>query len=204
MRDDQQICSSPLNMVDGISNVCASRSRVAEGLRAGQSRAHGEESRVVRASRSLASERVDGQRVLRRSGVQRAEPAVLVEHAAARGGAATTAGAGSDSRAGDPTCWLGAVSEGARVDRGSDTTCSRGSTSWCGCSDARRGADRARRGEELAVIPAGVEIFVALAPIDLRYGFDRLAGLASPLSRNDPVVLSRNDPVIVHGGVVAG
>jgi transposase len=27
------------------------------------------------------------------------------------------------------------------------------------------------------VIPAGVEIFVALAPIDLRFGFDRLAGL---------------------------
>ena len=27
------------------------------------------------------------------------------------------------------------------------------------------------------MIPAGVEIFVALAPIDLRYGFDRLAGL---------------------------
>jgi transposase len=27
------------------------------------------------------------------------------------------------------------------------------------------------------VIPAGVEVFVALAPIDLRYGFDRLAGL---------------------------
>jgi transposase len=29
------------------------------------------------------------------------------------------------------------------------------------------------------VIPAGVEIFVALAPIDLRWGFDRLAGVAS-------------------------
>jgi transposase len=27
------------------------------------------------------------------------------------------------------------------------------------------------------MIPAGVEIFVALAPIDLRWGFDRLAGL---------------------------
>ena len=27
------------------------------------------------------------------------------------------------------------------------------------------------------MIPAGVEVFVALAPIDLRYGFDRLAGL---------------------------
>jgi transposase len=27
------------------------------------------------------------------------------------------------------------------------------------------------------MIPAGVEIFVALAPIDLRYGIDRLAGL---------------------------
>ncbi len=27
------------------------------------------------------------------------------------------------------------------------------------------------------MIPAGVEIFVALAPIDLRLGFDRLAGL---------------------------
>lgn len=27
------------------------------------------------------------------------------------------------------------------------------------------------------MIPAGVEIFVALAPIDLRFGFDRLAGL---------------------------
>jgi hypothetical protein len=26
------------------------------------------------------------------------------------------------------------------------------------------------------MIPAGVEIFVALSPIDLRYGFDRLAG----------------------------
>jgi transposase len=28
------------------------------------------------------------------------------------------------------------------------------------------------------MIPAGVEIFVALAPIDLRWGFDRLAGVA--------------------------
>ena len=27
------------------------------------------------------------------------------------------------------------------------------------------------------MIPAGVEVFVALTPIDLRYGFDRLAGL---------------------------
>lgn len=27
------------------------------------------------------------------------------------------------------------------------------------------------------MIPAGVEVFVALAPIDLRWGFDRLAGL---------------------------
>jgi transposase len=27
------------------------------------------------------------------------------------------------------------------------------------------------------VIPSGVEVFVALAPIDLRWGFDRLAGL---------------------------
>jgi transposase len=29
------------------------------------------------------------------------------------------------------------------------------------------------------VIPAGVEIYVALAPIDLRWGFDRLAGVAN-------------------------
>lgn len=29
------------------------------------------------------------------------------------------------------------------------------------------------------MIPAGVEIFVALSPIDLRWGFDRLAGVAS-------------------------
>jgi transposase len=29
------------------------------------------------------------------------------------------------------------------------------------------------------MIPAGVEIFVALTPIDLRWGFDRLAGVAS-------------------------
>jgi transposase len=28
------------------------------------------------------------------------------------------------------------------------------------------------------MIPSGVEIFVALAPIDLRWGFDRLAGIA--------------------------
>lgn len=28
------------------------------------------------------------------------------------------------------------------------------------------------------MIPSGVEIFVALTPIDLRWGFDRLAGLA--------------------------
>jgi transposase len=35
------------------------------------------------------------------------------------------------------------------------------------------------------VIPAGVEIFVALAPIDLRLGFDRLAGIANEqLGRN--------------------
>lgn len=29
------------------------------------------------------------------------------------------------------------------------------------------------------MIPAGVEIFVGLAPIDLRWGFDRLAGLVA-------------------------
>jgi transposase len=29
------------------------------------------------------------------------------------------------------------------------------------------------------VIPAGVEVFVGLDPIDLRWGFDRLAGLVS-------------------------
>lgn len=29
------------------------------------------------------------------------------------------------------------------------------------------------------MIPAGVEVFVALDPIDLRWGFDRLAGLVS-------------------------
>lgn len=29
------------------------------------------------------------------------------------------------------------------------------------------------------MIPSGVEIFVALTPIDLRWGFDRLAGLTS-------------------------
>lgn len=29
------------------------------------------------------------------------------------------------------------------------------------------------------MIPAGVEIFVAVAPIDLRWGFDRLAGVAN-------------------------
>jgi transposase len=28
------------------------------------------------------------------------------------------------------------------------------------------------------VIPSGVEVFVAVAPIDLRWGFDRLAGVA--------------------------
>lgn len=28
------------------------------------------------------------------------------------------------------------------------------------------------------MIPAGVQVFVALAPIDMRYSFDRLAGLA--------------------------
>lgn len=35
------------------------------------------------------------------------------------------------------------------------------------------------------MIPAGVEIFVAVAPIDLRWGFDRLAGVANEqLGRN--------------------
>jgi len=29
------------------------------------------------------------------------------------------------------------------------------------------------------MIPAGVEVYVALAPIDLRYGFDRLSGLVA-------------------------
>lgn len=28
------------------------------------------------------------------------------------------------------------------------------------------------------MIPAGVQVFVALEPVDLRSGFDRLAGLA--------------------------
>ena len=31
------------------------------------------------------------------------------------------------------------------------------------------------------MIPQGVQVFVALDPIDLRYSFDRLAGLAYPL-----------------------
>ena len=31
------------------------------------------------------------------------------------------------------------------------------------------------------MIPSGVEVFIALVPIDLRWGFDRLAGLAQDL-----------------------
>jgi transposase len=34
------------------------------------------------------------------------------------------------------------------------------------------------------VIPAGVEVFIGLDPIDLRWGFDRLAGLVSELGRS--------------------
>jgi len=42
-------------------------------------------------------------------------------------------------------------------------------------TDGAGGARRPGRG----VIPAGVEVFVGLEPIDLRWGFDRLAGLVS-------------------------
>ena len=35
------------------------------------------------------------------------------------------------------------------------------------------------------MIPGGVEIFVALSPIDLRWGFDRLAGIAQEQTGRD-------------------
>jgi transposase len=35
------------------------------------------------------------------------------------------------------------------------------------------------------MIPSGVQIFVALAPIDLRWGFDRLAGIAREQTGRD-------------------
>lgn len=34
------------------------------------------------------------------------------------------------------------------------------------------------------MIPSGVEIFVALEPIDLRFSFDRLAGIAREQSKS--------------------
>jgi transposase len=61
---------------------------------------------------------------------------------------------------------------------------------------AYRGGQRGERGDvaggvrgaawkERLMIPAGVEIFVAVTPIDLRWGFDRLAGVANEqLGRN--------------------
>jgi hypothetical protein len=36
------------------------------------------------------------------------------------------------------------------------------------------------------VIPVGVQIFVALAPVDMRYSFDRLAGIAAEQTGYDP------------------
>jgi transposase len=36
------------------------------------------------------------------------------------------------------------------------------------------------------VIPSGVEVFVATAPVDLRAGFDRLAGLVLETLKGDP------------------
>jgi transposase len=36
------------------------------------------------------------------------------------------------------------------------------------------------------MIPSGVEIFVGLAPIDLRWGFDRLAGIVEEQVRRPP------------------
>lgn len=36
------------------------------------------------------------------------------------------------------------------------------------------------------MIPSGVQIFVAMSPIDLRYSFDRLAGLAKEQVGYDP------------------
>src|SRR6202142_2136081 len=43
-----------------------------------------------------------------------------------------------------------------------------------------RAADRGRRGSwRYAMIPPGVEIFVGVEPIDLRWGFDRLSGIVS-------------------------
>lgn len=36
------------------------------------------------------------------------------------------------------------------------------------------------------MIPSGVEIFVGLAPIDLRWGFDRLAGIVAEQVRRPP------------------
>jgi hypothetical protein len=42
------------------------------------------------------------------------------------------------------------------------------------------------------MIPGGVEIFVALAPIDLRWGFDRLAGRRPGAGAPGPSRVSRS------------
>lgn len=47
---------------------------------------------MVRARDSVASERIDGEGVLRRAGVQRAEPSVLVEHVQREAGLQRRAG----------------------------------------------------------------------------------------------------------------
>jgi hypothetical protein len=43
------------------------------------------------------------------------------------------------------------------------------------------------------MIPAGVEVFVATTPVDLRYGFERLSGIALERMGESPRVLRRLD-----------
>lgn len=122
------------------------------------------------APRRLASERPERGAVLRRQGLQRERAAVLGEPAPGR---RADAARGPDRQGGcrEPG------------DRGGDADRARGPRRPRRPSTrvrSRRAARRPRRDREpLRVIPHGVEVFVGLNPIDLRWSFDRLSGIVA-------------------------
>src|SRR3569623_596292 len=119
----------------------------------------------------------EGVRAADRGGSRNVEP--MAARAQERGRRGHRAGTGEDRR--------GAV--GARTRGGSVRGRARGRAER-GCARAfrrrRTGAPTARAGDG-AMIPTGVRSFVCTAPVDMRYGFDRLAQLARERVGQDPV-----------------
>ena len=46
------------------------------------------------------------------------------------------------------------------------------------------------------MIPAGVQVFVALEPVDMRYGFERLSGLVREVYFNQTVLSNAGGPKV--------